>query len=76
MEEPLHPEQIFPLEREYTRCVTALNKVGIPVLLPKSESNGVIGIDGNEYPIPTLEQVRELFALNKDLVVRKSPARV
>ena len=47
-------EQVFPVEREYARCVTALNRTGILTLLPKSESIGVIGIDGKEYPIPTL----------------------
>ena len=36
--------KLFPwVEREYTRCVTALNCTNIYVL-PKSESIGVIGI--------------------------------
>jgi len=29
----------------------------------------VIGIDGKEYPIPTQEQVVELFAHNRELEV-------
>jgi hypothetical protein len=66
-------EQLFPVEREYARCVTALNRTGILTLLPKSESIGVIGIDGKEYPIPTQEQVVELFAHNRELVGRKVP---
>ncbi len=66
-------EQVFPVEREYARCVTALNRTGILTLLPKSESIGVIGIDGKEYPIPTQEQVVELFAHNRELVDRKVP---
>jgi hypothetical protein len=33
----------------------------------------VIGIDGKEYPIPTQEQVVELFAQNRELVGRKVP---
>ena len=73
MEEAPQSEQYFPVEREYARCVTALNQAGILTLLPKSESLGVIGIDGNEYPIPTQEQVVELFAYNRELVGRKVP---
>ena len=34
------------VEKEYARCVTALNRTGILTLLPKSQSIGVIGIDG------------------------------
>jgi len=50
-------EQLFPVEMEYARCVTALNRTGILTLLPRSENLGVIGIDGREYPVPTQEQV-------------------
>ena len=70
---PPQSEQLFPVEREYTRCVTALNRTGFLTLLPKSESIGVIGIDGKEYPIPTQEQVVELFAHNRELVGKKVP---
>jgi len=66
-------EQLFPVEKEYARCVDALKRTGILTLLPKSESFGVIGIDGREYPVPTLEQVVELFAQNCELVERKVP---
>jgi hypothetical protein len=61
----------FPVEREYDRCVTALDRAGILTLLPKSGSVGVVGIDGKEYPRPTRKQVAELFAHNKELVSRK-----
>jgi hypothetical protein len=37
------------------------------------ENIGVIGIDGREYPVPTQEQVVELFAHNSELVYRKVP---
>jgi len=73
MEEATQSVQLFPVEREYARCVTALNRTGILTPLPKSESIGVIGIDGKEYPIPTKEQVVELFAHNRELVDRKGP---
>jgi hypothetical protein len=64
---------LFPVEREYARCVTALNRTGILTLLPKSDKLGVIGIDGKEYPVPTQEQVVELFNHNRELVGRKVP---
>ena len=64
---------LFPVEKEYARCVTALNRTGILTLLPRSESIGVMGIDGKEYPIPTQEQVAELFDHNRELACRKVP---
>ena len=67
MEGSLPSEQLFPVERESARCVTALQRTGILTLLSKSESIGVIGIDGREYPIPTQEQVVELIAHNSEL---------
>jgi len=73
MEGAPQPELVFPVEREYARCVNALSRTGILTLLPKSESMGVIGIDGKEYPIPTQEQVLELFAHNRELVSKKVP---
>ncbi|RDE17413.1 MAG: hypothetical protein C4K49_02970 [Candidatus Thorarchaeota archaeon] len=63
--------RLFPLEKEYARIITALDGTGILTLLPQSESLGVIGIDGKEYPVPTQEQVQEEFARNKELVDRK-----
>jgi hypothetical protein len=65
--------QPFPVETEYTRCITELNSTGILTLLPESERRGVIGTDGKEYPVPTLEQVVDLFGQNRDLVERKIP---
>jgi hypothetical protein len=61
------------IEREYVRCVSALKRSGILTLLPKSESIGVIGIDGKEYPMPTQDKVVELFDHNRELAVRKIP---
>ena len=73
MEGAPQSEQSFPVEREYARCVTALNRTGILTFLPKSESIGVTGIDGKEYPTPTQEQVVELFDHNRELIGRKVP---
>jgi hypothetical protein len=59
------------LEKEYVRTITALNRTGILTLLPRSENLGVIGIDGKEYPVPTRDQLQEVFMRNKKLVNRK-----
>jgi len=59
------------IEKEYARTITALNRTGILTLLPRSENLGVLGIDGKEYPVPTQEQLQEVFTRNKELVDRK-----
>jgi hypothetical protein len=64
---------VFPVEREYARCITALTSTGILTLLAESESKGVTGTDGKEYPVPTREQVCDLFDHNRELVERKVP---
>jgi hypothetical protein len=61
----------FPIKREYTRCVTTLKRTGILAYLPKLNGSGVIGIDGKEYALPTLEQVLEVFTHNDELVAIK-----
>ena len=63
----------FPVEREYARCVAALDRAGILTLLPESGSAGVIGIDGREYPLPAREEIAALFDINRELVERKVP---
>jgi len=64
-------EGLFPLEKEYTRTIAALNRTEILTLLPRSENLGVIGIDGKEYPVPTQEQLQGVFTRNKKLADRK-----
>ncbi len=64
-------EGLLPLQKEYARTITALNRTGILTFLPRSENLGVIGIDGKEYPVPTQEQLQEVFTHNKELVDRK-----
>jgi hypothetical protein len=63
----------FPVEREYARCMSALKSTGILTLLPGSGSMGVTGTAGKEYPVPTREEVADLFDLNRELVERKAP---
>jgi hypothetical protein len=72
MEGASHPNQIFNIEREFTRCVSVLKRLGILTLLPKSGSMGVLGVDGEEYPMPTHDQVADLFNHNSELISRKA----
>jgi len=62
---------IQEVESEYNRCYDILQRTGILSMLTKSNRLGVIGIDGNEYPIPTISQIIELFENNDELVTMK-----
>ncbi len=59
------------LEQEYESIIAALKKSGVITILPMSKALGVTGIDGQEYPAPTLEQVREIFLSNQLFIERK-----
>lgn len=61
----------FPVEKEYGRCLSSLVRVGAVSLLPRKESLGVIGLDGEEYAIPTSQEITHLLDRNKDLVGEK-----
>lgn len=64
---------IANLEEQYADVTTALSRTEILISLPQAKKPGVIGIDGNEYPAPTQEQVVALFAHHSELVNRKVP---
>jgi len=70
--EPSVSHEIGSLEEQYQRCVQTLIKTGIISPLPETGKMGVTGIDGQEYPVPTLEQAKELFDRNRELIARKS----
>lgn len=59
------------LEAEYVRKSTILEQTGIVSPLPLSKEIGVRGFDGQEYPMPDLSQVIELFERNNTLVGNK-----
>ncbi len=48
-----------------------MSRTGILTPLPKSKRMGVIGVDGEKYPVPTREQVVKLFAHHRELVSKK-----
>jgi len=56
------------IEEEYSAWKAILEKTNIIVSFPKTKKLGIIGLDGREYPLPTLEQVLELFDKNQKLV--------
>jgi hypothetical protein len=66
-------ETLFSIEKEYARCVAALDRAGPLMLLPASKSLGVMGLEGKEYPVPTQQQVAALFTYNRELAGRKVP---
>ncbi|AGG06695.1 hypothetical protein C1G86_1124 [Dehalococcoides mccartyi] len=66
-------KRLFPVETEYARCVKALNQANLLAVLPQSRKPGIIGIDGQEYPLPSLEQVLDLFEINHELISMKIP---
>ena len=47
------------MARQYTEQIHAFQKIGLLDILPKSGEAGIIGIDNEEYPLPTLEQIKE-----------------
>jgi len=69
-ERPSSPER-FGLEGEYRRCLKTLNRTGVVSLLPGTESLGVVGFDGKEYPVPSLQEVGSIVERNRELVVKK-----
>lgn len=59
------------LESEYRQTLRALNHTGVLSILPLSEKLGVIGVDGHEYPIPTVDEVQEVIDRSRKLVEAK-----
>ncbi|MHB1357580.1 MAG: hypothetical protein ACYCZF_16545 [Anaerolineae bacterium] len=58
-------------EHEYHVAVNTLIRTGVIVRLPGVDSWGVLGSDGLEYPVPSLEQVEQLVAYNQEIISRK-----
>lgn len=60
------------IEGEYEKCIRLLEKAGIINSIQNSQRFGMIVIDGAEYPVPSQEQVNEIFTRNEELVERKT----
>ena len=62
---------IISLREEYSDRVAMLSACGILTPLHGPERPGTVGGDGREFPLPTLEQVEDLFRSNDELVREK-----
>jgi len=59
-------ERLYHLREQYTSQVTLLEQAGI------LKDGAIIGIDGNKYPIPTLEQIAtRLFERESELSTKR-----
>jgi len=59
-------ERLYHLTEQYTSQVSLLERTGI------LKDGAITGIDGNKYPIPTLEQIAShLFEREKDLSIKR-----
>lgn len=56
---------------QYLQFIAALRSSGLLVHLDRSCCEGVAGIEDEEYPLPSLEQVQDLFTRNQSLVETK-----
>jgi hypothetical protein len=58
-------------EAEYARAMAVLIRTRILVSLPSSRRPGVIGVNGQEYPVPDLAALQAVFRRNSDLAEQK-----
>lgn len=61
----------IPIEAQYNIIMSVYSKWRVIRALPKTELLGIQGPDGQEFTIPTLEEVNRLFEINKELVQEK-----
>ena len=47
------------LQKQYIEIAQALNEVGLLEIIPELGEKGIRGIDGNVYPIPTIEAIKD-----------------
>jgi len=60
-------ERLYNLTEQYNAQVALLEQAGI-----LNERNAIVGIDGKEYPVPTLEQIVErLYERREELSVKR-----
>jgi len=72
-EQPFNFEKWLELElpKQYEEKVKILNKLGILEILPEAKEFGIVGIDGKEYPIPEMEEIKDKIEKNKEMFETK-----
>jgi hypothetical protein len=72
-EQPFNFENWLSLElpKQYDEKVKILRKLGLLEVLPDAKDYGIIGIDGKEYVLPEMEEIREAIEKNKEVFETK-----
>ena len=55
------------LPKQYEEKIKILNKLGVLEILPKAKDIGIVGIDGKEYVLPEMEEIKKKIAENKEI---------
>ncbi|MEK7159471.1 MAG: hypothetical protein AAB766_03150 [Patescibacteria group bacterium] len=55
------------LQKQYIKIAKALNEVGLLEIIPDTDEKGIRGIDGNVYPIPTIETIKAELMKNREI---------
>src|SRR3989339_2218153 len=71
-----HPESFeyyldIGLEQQYREIAKVLNNLGLLEILPESGEKGILGIDGHEYPIPSLDSIKAKMKEQKEIYQTK-----
>lgn len=64
-------EQKLGLRAQWEAQVKSLNETGILELLPEASDIGVVGIDGQEYPVPKYEEIMSRMTPEKMELLNK-----
>lgn len=67
------------LEQQYRQQIKTLNETGVLELLPEQDTLGIVGIDGNDYPIPKFESILSEIKTNpecRSLLEKKEEQRL
>ena len=72
-EQPFNFEKWLSLElpKQYEEKVKILNRLGILEILPEAKDIGIVGIDGKEYVLPEIEEIKAKIEENKEIFETK-----
>lgn len=59
------------VKEQWNSQIKILGKLGITETFPDSKSYGIRGIDGQEYPVPTPDEIINRLEANKDIILEK-----